>query len=109
MKRMSLSHKGQTISKEALEKRKITLDRKKGTEEYAEFIEKRRRVRFCKPVEQFNKQGEKIEEYFSASEAARQLGFSSTLISDAAIGKIKTAGGYIWKYKNQDTDSLPVS
>lgn len=103
--RMSLSHKGKSMTKEAIEKAKATRNKKKGTEEYRLFIERKRRVRFCKQVEQFDKQGNKIGEYFSASEAARKLGLGSTTISDAATGRLKTAGGYIWKYKNQNTGS----
>lgn len=102
---MSISHLGKTMTKDAIEKRKRTLEERKGTETYRQFIEKKRRVRFCKPVEQYDKHGNKIAEYFSASEAARELGLSSTTISDAANGRLKTAGGYIWKYQNLNTGS----
>lgn len=104
-RRMSISHLGKTMTKEAIEKRRRTLEETKGTEAYRQFIERKRRVRLCKPVEQYDKNGNKIAEYFSASEAARKLGLGSTTISYAAIGRIKTAGGYIWKYKNQNTGS----
>lgn len=41
-----------------------------------------------------------IAEYSSIKEAAKLLGICSTSISLALSGKHKTAGGFIWKYKN---------
>ena len=42
---------------------------------------------------------ETIAEFPSASEAERQLGYSQANISRCCSGKIKSAYGYIWKYK----------
>lgn len=53
-----------------------------------------------KTVLQYDKQGNLIKEYYSASEAARQLGKKATTISNAAKGGQKTGYGYIWKYKD---------
>ena len=49
-----------------------------------------------KPVAQYTKDGELIKLWQSISEARRHLGLSH--ISEAAQGKTKTHGGFIWKY-----------
>ena len=53
-----------------------------------------------KPIYQINiKTGEIIDEYISIQEAQRQLKISH--IWDCLVGKRKSAGGYIWKYKKE--------
>ena len=52
-----------------------------------------------KKVEQYSKEGEYIQTFNSISEAARCLGMkSSSNISQVCRGKLKTSGGYIWRY-----------
>lgn len=51
-----------------------------------------------KEVQQFDKQGNFIAEYFGAREAERQTGIRH--ISEVCNGKRATAGGFVWKYKN---------
>ena len=51
-----------------------------------------------KPVVQYTLDGEFVAEYESTSEAGRQTGIPQTNISSCCIGKLKTAGGSIWKY-----------
>lgn len=53
-----------------------------------------------KPVLQFTKTGELIAEFFSAADAERKTGIWATTISKVCLGKQKTAGSYIWKFKN---------
>jgi hypothetical protein len=50
-----------------------------------------------KSVLQFDKQNNFIQEYISVTEAKKQTKIPT--IDRAARGKIKTSGGYIWKYK----------
>lgn len=52
-----------------------------------------------KPVIQYCKKGKKINEFDSAATVNRELGFNSSSVSRAAKGKLKTAHGYVWKYK----------
>lgn len=66
------------ISK-SLKGRKITWDRKRS-----------------KPVYQYDLEGNFINEFPSISEAERQIGGD---IKSACAGRQKTAGGFIWKYK----------
>jgi len=49
-----------------------------------------------KPVFQLTLEGELIKEYPSAKEAKQQSGIE---IKNAITGRAKTAGGFIWKYK----------
>lgn len=64
---------------------------------YGTGIERR-----SKPILQFDKNGNFINEYPSASDAARKTGIDGGHIGDVCKGKVNynTAGGYIWKYKN---------
>ena len=48
---------------------------------------------------QFSKDGELIAEYPSTHEAERQTGCNHGHICDCCKGKYKSAGGFIWKYK----------
>ena len=47
---------------------------------------------------QFSKSGEFIKEWSSVCEAGRQLGIQN--ICACCKGRLKSAGGYVWKYKN---------
>ena len=51
-----------------------------------------------KKVLQFTKSGEFINEWPSATEASRQLGIVQPNICSCCNRKLKSAGGYIWKY-----------
>ena len=59
--------------------------------------EKLRRSTLCKPVKQFDKNGNLIREYISTQEARRLTGINH--IASCCNGKRKTAGGYTWQYK----------
>ncbi len=48
---------------------------------------------------QVSKQGEVIQKWNSIAEAQREL--ETTGVGNALTGRSKTAGGYIWKYKNK--------
>lgn len=58
-----------------------------------------------KPILQYTLDGEFVAEYPSTREAERQTGIKQTNISNCCIGairkgyKCKSAGGFIWKYK----------
>ena len=56
-----------------------------------------RNNKLCKPVLQFDLNGNFIREYFSASEAQRLTGINK--ITPCCRGERNKAGGYIWKYK----------
>lgn len=51
-----------------------------------------------KPVLQYSKDGEFIAEYESVSDASRQTGIVIPNISACCNGKLKSAGGYVWRF-----------
>ena len=55
--------------------------------------------RQSKPILQYDRNGNFIKEYPSAEEAYRQTGIRYT--DDVANGKRKTAGKYVWKWRNE--------
>lgn len=56
-----------------------------------------------KPVIQYDKKYNKINEFANAREAERITGIGYKHISDCCLNKRKTTGGYIWKYNVQET------
>ena len=54
-----------------------------------------------KPIQQITRDGEIVAEFWSMHEADRKLGITFKNISACVRGKRKTAGGYIWKYKEE--------
>lgn len=59
-----------------------------------------RNNKLSKAVLQFTLGGEFIKEYHSISEAERFTKIFDSNISSCCLGKSKTAGGYIWRHKN---------
>ena len=51
------------------------------------------------PILQFTKSGEFTKEWPSLSEAYRQLGISHSHICQCLKGRLKSAGGFVWRYK----------
>ena len=51
------------------------------------------------PILQFAKSGEFMKEWPSLSEAERQLGISHSHISACLKGRLKSTGGFVWRYK----------
>ena len=53
-----------------------------------------------KPVLQFTREGEFVKEYPSTMEASRQTKISQGSISMCCLEKRKSAGNYLWKFKD---------
>ena len=47
---------------------------------------------------QYDKQGNEIRRWFDSKEAANVLKLHRSTITKACVGKLKTAGGFIWRY-----------
>ena len=62
-------------------------------------FEKTTNGKLSKPVLQFTKSGEFIQEWKSTMDVKRNLGFDQGHISQCCLGKLKSAYGFIWKYK----------
>jgi hypothetical protein len=61
-----------------------------------------------KIISQYNLEGRKIKTYPGATVAARHAGVSRSLISNAARGVEKSAGGYLWRY-GKDSNVPPFT
>ena len=55
-----------------------------------------------KPILQYSKSGEFIREWKSAVEVKRVLGINNSHIIQCCKDKRKSAGGFIWRYKEKD-------
>lgn len=55
-----------------------------------------------KPVVQYDKDGNVVRSFVSGSEASRATNVQRTKISACALGKQKSAGGYIWKFVKEE-------
>ena len=53
-----------------------------------------------KPIIQYDKEGNFIKEWDCANDVERVLGISNKHIGSVCLGKRKSCGGYIWRYKN---------
>lgn len=58
------------------------------------------------PVFQCSLDGAVIKRYGSAKEATKETGVNVTNISRVARGLAKTAGGFVWKYEDTDSDQM---
>lgn len=58
------------------------------------------RKSLSKPILQFDLYNNLIREWKSMHEAEKALKIANTHISECCRGEAKTAGGYIWKFKN---------
>ena len=66
-----------------------------------ESVEKMARTKYI-PVAQYTKDGEYIATYESVKKATEVTGTGGGSICKCAKGKMKSAGGFIWKYVNKD-------
>ena len=55
-----------------------------------------------KPILQYNKEEKFIKEWECASQATRKLGIGKSNIGACALGKTKSSGGFIWKFKETE-------
>lgn len=62
-----------------------------------------------KSVYQYSLDGVFIKEWDSCLKAEKTIGISSGNISSACCGKLKTAGGFQWRYKVDMKDTSPIS
>ena len=53
-------------------------------------------------VEQYDLSGDFIKSWESATLAGKTLGINNGNITACCKGKLKTSGGYIWKYADED-------
>ena len=59
-----------------------------------------------KKINQFDLNGNLINSFYGTKEAERQTGIFNQSIGQCALGKYKTAGGYIWRYDEVTTNGI---
>ena len=59
-----------------------------------------------KRVIQYSENGDKIKEYDSVKQASNECNIVGSLIIQSCHKSIKLAGGYIWRYKNNENSDL---
>ena len=109
-KKLSESHTGEKnywygkhLSEEHKKKMSESLGGRIFSEETKKRMSESKFGNHCAPTKsvlQFSKDGEFIAEYSSIMEAERKTGFNSGHICKCCKGKLKSTGGYIWKYKS---------
>jgi group I intron endonuclease len=62
--------------------------------------------KLSKPTNQYDLEGNLIKEWNSLMEIQNELKYPNSNISSCCIGKQKTAYGYKWKYKDEETKSI---
>ena len=61
-----------------------------------------RNERASRKILQYSKSGDFIIEWKSAAEVERMLGINNSHIIQCCKGKRKSAGGFVWRYKEKD-------
>lgn len=72
-----------------------------GTMNVRRILTLRQNKKIWKPVDCFKKSGEFVCTYPSIKIAAEHIGITGTSISYCCKTKIKSAGGFVWKYHNK--------
>jgi len=99
--KISQSHKGKKKSAEHIAKIQATLK----TMQMPKRSEETKALQSLnngksKKVNQYDLQGNFINQFRSGSQASMESGISVMSISSCALGKLKTGGGFVWKYEN---------
>lgn len=81
------------------EARKKLSEANKGKKQSSELIQKRM-LKIMKPILQYDKDNNLIKEWTSSKNASVELNIDTSSITACCRGRLRTAGGYIWKYKN---------
>ena len=91
----------QAISKAMIGKKRGKYTNTEGHKKRYENPEERKKygIKLRKKVGQYDLENNLIQEFESLREASRQLNINCGSISKCCLGKNKSAGGYIWKYK----------
>ena len=96
--RLSVSHLGKEPWNKGLSG--YVVPKARGKKRSEESCRKMSQNRPKKAVLQFTLNGELVNEFISMKDAGRKTGISDGSISCACSGRQKTAGGYVWRLKD---------
>lgn len=99
-KKLSESHKGQKAWNKGKKGCYILSEETKT--KISAYLKSDRNV-VCKKVNQYDKNNNLINTFFSIAEAERKTKISHSGINMCCRGKYKQAGGYVWRYANDDS------
>lgn len=97
------------------QKQKRTVERERFQSPYSTLTEKLKKKQRAaivnsasKPVTQYTKEGKKLKTYPSMAAAQRATGIFASSIGNRAAGNGKTAGGFIWRWNNDETIDVNI-
>ena len=61
---------------------------------------------FRKAIDMYSEEGKLLKTFSSAREAAKELGIRHTSISSVCVGRIRSTGGYIWRFHKHPFDEF---
>ena len=106
--KMSEAHKGVPKSEETKQKLSDALKGVPKSEAHKKAISDAMKDVNAKKVIQYTKSGEFVKEWASAMEAQRELGIAQSNICACCKGKLKSAGGYVWRYADEYENSAKM-
>ena len=95
--KMSTARKGRKLSPEHIAKLSTAKGKGRLGPHSPERVARRSAAK-RKPIQQLNKDGIWIKNWNSIKEAGETLGVQRSDISNCLAGRIKSAGGFVWKY-----------
>lgn len=102
--RLSEAHKGKKLSPEHIAKR-VATTKARGTtrkgKKHSEESKAKMGAAKRKPTQQYTKEGHWLRDWDSATEAGEALGIDRSDIGGCAKGRLKSAGGFVWKYSEE--------
>jgi len=106
--KMSLAKKGKSIPRETVEKMRISNTGKKRSQEFRENsrlinIGNRNSKR---SIDQYDKTGIFMRTWDALTDVFMELGIDQSHLSKVCRGKVKTAGGFMWRYSDDVREGL---
>jgi len=91
----------QMLTSEAIKKSALSRKGKKLTWLQTPEVRQRADAKRKIPVDQYSKDGTFIKRWLSGTDADRVLGINNANINSCCRGKVKSTGGYVWKYADK--------
>ena len=103
-KAVQLLAKEQADQQSALEKAKMKEEKQQARQATGELSATKEKKPQGRPILQLDDDGNVVRQYKSIAEAARESGINAKSIREAATGAQRHAGGFCWKYEDQNNE-----